>query len=214
MSEWEYRRYNYDNSKEREYVAIVDENQYIIAKRVLGQDYPEQYTFIKDAHNKICKQYKKEIAELKAEINDKDNANTILIRELENLKRELNDWKVGSDHEAFYGDEARREIDELKTENDILRETIDIQIRERELVSDWTRSLRKRIIERTRLNNEVDAHTAVWRRMRELDAVNEMMDKVKKIVPKELRFCQDERICRETIFELCSALYTYEKDEK
>jgi hypothetical protein len=49
--------------------------------------------------------------------------------------------------------------------------------------------------------------------MCELDAVNEMMDKVKKIVPKELRFCKNDRICRETIFELCTVLYEYVKDE-
>ena len=120
MSEWKYYRYNYSPSEEPEYVVIVDENDYIIAKRILGQDYPEQYPFIKHAHNKVCEKYKKEIADLKAEINNKDNANTILIQELEKLKNELNDWKIGSQHEAFYGDEARCEATELKSTIDSL----------------------------------------------------------------------------------------------
>ena len=90
MSEWSYYRYVPEfPSLQSQHVIIVDENNYVIAKRILVQDYPEQYPFIKDAHNKVCEKYKKEIAELKAEINNKDNANTILIRELENLKQRI-----------------------------------------------------------------------------------------------------------------------------
>lgn len=74
MSEWSYYRYGADfPSQECECVIIVDENNNTIAKRILGKDYPEQYPFIKDAHNKICRQYKKEIEGLKKQLNELRN---------------------------------------------------------------------------------------------------------------------------------------------
>lgn len=69
MGRWIYQRHNqYSEDVGKECVVIVDEKNNTIAKRVLGEDGPEQFPFIKDSHNADCDAYEKRIAELEAKL--------------------------------------------------------------------------------------------------------------------------------------------------